>query len=143
MVTSMVSWFAPTGSKQLGHMQSRAFDMPIMASPRTRTFKGRVVVLHDRSSGSSSEMFAAALRDLGGARLIGANTAGAVLPSAFDPLPNGDVLQYIIANYETVNGIELEGDGVAPDQSAPTGRTQDPLDDECILAALDWIYQGS
>lgn len=140
MASAMMSWFVPGEQRTVGSMVSRDSNLEFTLPRRVHYFGGRVAVLIDGASGSSSEIFAAGLRDLGGARLFGKTTAGAVLPSAFDPLPNGDHLQYIVANYVTASGQVLEGVGVAPDVEARTNRTQDAFDDECVTAALEWIY---
>jgi carboxyl-terminal processing protease len=139
MTTAMISWFVEEEAV-FGTMVARDHEFDLLAFPRAETYGGRVAVLIDRGSGSSSEVFAAGMRDVAGARLFGARTTGAVLPSAFERLPNGDYLQYIIANYVTVHGDELEGDGVAPDVETDTRRTPDPLEDEALLTAIDWIY---
>ena len=79
------------------------------------------------------------MRDLAGARLFGQKTMGAVLPAAFDQLPNGDYLQYVIASYVTCNGEVLEGAGVAPDERTNAGRSRNREEDRTIQAAIEWM----
>jgi C-terminal processing protease CtpA/Prc len=55
-------------------------------------------------------------------------------------LPNGDAFQYAFANYVSVGGKALEGNGVVPDVKVPLTREallagQDPV----IDAAVRWI----
>jgi carboxyl-terminal processing protease len=114
----------------LGAMQSRDSRLEFRVNPRTVTadgrrvepFAGRVVVLTDPLSASTSEVFAAGLQDLGRAAVVGERSAGAALPSVVERLPNGDVLQYAIADFETPKGHAIEGRGVTPDVAVDLTR---------------------
>ncbi len=141
MAVAMCSWFVEEEGAVLGILETRESHLEATVQPRMDPFFGSLAVLIDGASGSSSEIFAANLRDLAGARLFGARTAGAVLPSAFDQLPNGDYLQYVVASYATGSGEILEGVGVAPDVETKTRRTEDPQEDEALQAAIRWIYE--
>ncbi len=141
MGAAMTAWFTEGEERRLGTVHSRGHSADVVVHPRPAPFGGRVAVLTDGGSGSAAEIFAAGMRDAAGARLFGQTTMGGVLPAAFDPLPNGDVLQYVVANYVTVKGTQLEGKGVVPDQETDVRRTADPFEDEAITAALDWIFQ--
>ena len=79
------------------------------------SYNGRVILLVDELSGSTSEVFAGGLQASGRAIVLGSRTAGAVLPSLLRVLPTGAALQHVIANFETPNGVVLEGRGVMPD----------------------------
>ena len=81
-------------------------------------FKGNVVVLVNGGSGSASEMCAAALKELDGARIIGSKSAGAVLVSVIPRINYNFTLQYPISDYVTVRGLRLEGNGIEPDVAA-------------------------
>ena len=86
---------------------------------------------------------AAALQDTGRAQIFGSRTAGAVLGSTVERLPNGDRFQYAISDYVSVTGRRLEGHGVIPDVAV--GLTRDALlngHDPVIDAAVEWIRQG-
>ncbi len=80
-----------------------------------KSFKGKIFILIDEMSGSSAEILAAGLQAHKRATVIGRNSAGAVLPSTQEILPNGGVLQYAIGDYKTPDGKVLEGRGVIPD----------------------------
>lgn len=80
-----------------------------------QAFKGKVIVLIDAKSASSSELFAAGLQDAGRAAVIGTRSAGAVLLSLIKPLPTGGSMLYPIADVFTPKGTRLEGRGVIPD----------------------------
>jgi carboxyl-terminal processing protease len=142
MAMGMGGWFVSDASRSLGVMTTRNGEINFVLNPRPDPYKGKVAVLIDGLSASTSEILAAGLRDQGLARLFGTRTAGAALPSAFERLPNGDGFQYAFANYTSANGEVLEGKGVAPDQEVRLARKallagKDPVLD----AAIAWIQK--
>ncbi len=144
MAMGMAGWLVGDEGHVLGTMTTRAGQIKFAVTPRAKTYGGRVAVLVDGLSASTAEILAAGLRDIGRARLFGTRTAGAALPSLILDLPDGDALQYAVANYVSAKGQELEGRGVTPDVIAPPARDallrgQDPALD----AAVAWILQGS
>lgn len=90
----------------------------IPASP-AGGFRGRLLVLIDGHTASTSEPVAWLLRQALGARLIGQRTAGAMLSSEALPLAGGYRLRLPVADYLTPNGQRLDGHGVQPDLSVP------------------------
>jgi carboxyl-terminal processing protease len=80
-----------------------------------KSFTGKVFILVDEMSGSSAEVLAGGLQSNKRAIVIGSNSAGAVLPSTTELLPNGGALQYAIGDFATPDGKVLEGKGVTPD----------------------------
>jgi carboxyl-terminal processing protease len=82
-------------------------------------FKGHIAVLVNGGSGSASEIAAAALRDDIDAPIVGSKSAGAVLVSIMNQMPDGFMLQFPITDFVTVNGVRLEGTGVTPIVDAP------------------------
>ena len=139
MATALTAWFVADDGLFAGTTISRDSVIKSFVHPRARTFEGKVAVLIDQRSGSAAEIFAATMRDLAGARLFGRNTMGAVLPAAFDQLPNGDYLQYVIANYVTCKGEVLEGAGVKPDEQTNARRSRNREEDRTIQAAIEWM----
>lgn len=99
----------------LGSMTSRAGVMNLIGYPQPEPFLGRIVVLTDHGSASTSEMFAAGIKETGRGKVIGGRTAGAILLSVFDPLPTGYIFQYAISDYRSPNNVLIEGRGVEPD----------------------------
>lgn len=93
---------------------------------RVPRFKGNVVVLVNRFSGSASEIAAAALREGIGAKVVGSKSAGAVLVSVIVPATNGFMLQYPLMDYISAKGIRLEGNGVLPDVEAEEPKIRLP-----------------
>ena len=99
----------------LGSMRSRGGSMEFIAFPQDNAFSGKVVILTDHGTGSTSEVFAAGMQETGRATLIGETSAGAVLPSVFEKLPTGYLFQYAISDYRSPHNILIEGRGVIPD----------------------------
>lgn len=99
----------------LGSMRTRGGSMEFVAFPQADPFTGRIVVLTDHGTASTSEVFAAGMQETGRATLVGETSAGAVLPSVFEKLPTGHLFQYAISDYRSPNNILIEGRGVIPD----------------------------
>ena len=103
-------------------------------------FTGPLVILADETTGSCSEIFAGGMQALGRARVIGGQTAGAALPGNLTELPNGDYLLHAVADFITVRGESMEGDGVIPDEVVPLVREDLRRGrDGALDAAADWI----
>jgi carboxyl-terminal processing protease len=99
-----------------------------------------VAILVDELSMSASEVLAQGLRDAGRARVFGRPSAGAVLASTVERLPNGDALQYPTARFEFPSGAVVEGAGVVPDEEVrPTRETLLAGRDVVLDAAVAWI----
>jgi len=132
----------------LGTMRLRGATMRYVANPIRVTragepltpFKGRVAVLVDELSASTTEILAAALQRLGRARVFGGPSAGQALPAVVTKLPNGDRLMYVIGDFAGPDGVRLEGAGVNPDVSTPLSRSVLLAGrDSALDAAVLWI----
>ncbi len=145
MAPGMINWLISEKDLTLGAMKMRdeargPFDIPFVLNPRRKSYTGKVAVLIDELSISNAEIFAAGLKDIGRATIFGTRSAGLVLPSTVDRLPNGDGFQYAFASYTTGGGYSLEGQGAVPDveiQNTRQGLLQGR--DEVLQSALDWI----
>jgi carboxyl-terminal processing protease len=140
MAVGVGNWFISKPKLQLGTMITRQGDYRFVLNPRIKTYSGPLAILVDGMSGSTSEILAGGLKDLGRARIFGTRSMAAALPSVIDRLPNGDGFQYAIANYISVGGKPLEGEGVVPDVVVPLNRSallegHDPV----LEAATAWI----
>jgi carboxyl-terminal processing protease len=114
------------------HFNARGEPVPIYA--------GALAILVDRMSISTSEIFAAAMQDLGRARVFGDSTPGQALPATLAKLPSGDVMMHVIADFRSAGGGRLEGKGVAPDEHVPLRRSDLVAGNDAQLqAALRWI----
>jgi carboxyl-terminal processing protease len=121
-------------------MTMREGSLNVAVRPRAQAFTGRVAILVDGMTASCGEVFAAGLQDLGRARIFGSRTAGAVLASAIERLPNGDALQFVVADYVSHGGRRLEGVGVVLDVEAPWDRASLLAGKDAALErALEWI----
>jgi carboxyl-terminal processing protease len=106
----------------LGTMTMRSGYTRFFVNPQANPYLGPVVILTDGSSGSTSEIFAGGLQELGRAVVVGERTAGAALPSYFQKLPTGALFQFAIADFKTPKGMLIEGRGVAPDVEVKMNR---------------------
>ena len=132
----------------LGTMQTRQTKLVFNVNPRTVTddgrkvdvFRGRLAILVDELTGSTSETFAGSLQGLGRAQIVGRQTMGQALPAMTKRLALGDVMIYAIGDYRTAAGKALEGAGVIPDISIPLSRGALAAGrDEAMEAALRWV----
>jgi carboxyl-terminal processing protease len=112
-----------TEGGSLGKLQFRDFAQEFNVEPNPQAFTGKVAILVDEGTASTSEIFAAGLRDLGRAAVIGGGpSAGAALPSVIEEIPGGGVLQYVVGDYRSPRGTVVEGVGVLPDVTVPETR---------------------
>lgn len=107
----------------LGTLQFRDFKQEFNVEGNPLGFTGKVAILVDEGTASTSEIFAAGLRDLGRVTIFGGRaSAGAALPSVIDELPGGAILQYVVGDYRSPEGTVVEGVGVVPDVLVPETR---------------------
>jgi carboxyl-terminal processing protease len=129
-MTDIASLFLPAGTK-LGRFTDRVGRVQLEPQTRARmlsaadvltSFRGALVVLTSGRTASASEVFVAALRERGRARIVGESTCGCVLGiRRRHALPDGGVLEISEVDFRTASGARLEGSGLAPDeQVAPT-----------------------
>jgi carboxyl-terminal processing protease len=142
MAMGLSGYFVSEPNQQLGTMYARGVPLKFFINPRAPHFEGKLAILVDGLSASTSEIFAGGLQDLHRARIFGTHTAGAALPSVIEKLPNGDGFQYAIANYVSKGGKTLEGNGVTPDvEIAPDPNALRQGRDVVLEAALQWIQK--
>ncbi len=94
----------------------------LIATPKVKNFKGKIVILVDGQSASAAELFAAGMQDNHRALIVGERTSAEALPSITTPLATGAVLIYPIADFKTPNGRSVEGNGVEPDYKVSFDR---------------------
>jgi carboxyl-terminal processing protease len=147
MAMGIAGFFIGDSGLQLGEMKMRDMSQGVTTLkfavfPRAEIYAGRLALLLDEGSASTTEILAQGLHDLKRARIFGTRSAGATLPSDIIRLPDGDGFQYPTASYTSSGGRVLEGNGVIPDvevrqsrESIAAGR--DPV----IDAAVQWITE--
>ncbi len=106
----------------LGTMKTRTSEIKFAVFPQQNAYAGPVAILLDGMSGSTSEIFAAGMQELGRAVVVGERSAGACLPSHFQKLPTGAIFQFAVADFKTPKGILVEGRGVTPDTEVKWNR---------------------
>jgi len=140
MLAGMAGWFIAARGTSLGTLITRSGSLKLAVMPRPAPFGGPVAVLIDELSMSASEVLAQGLKDAGRARVFGRRSAGAVLASVVEQLPNGDGFQYPTARFEFSSGALVEGAGVMPDEVIlPTRETLLSGRDVVLDAAVQWI----
>ncbi len=147
MAMGIAGFFIDDSGRQLGEMKMRDMAQAVTTLkftvfPRAEIYAGRLALLLDEGSASTTEILAQGLQDLKRARIFGARSAGATLPSDIIRLPDGDGFQYPTASYTSSGGRVLEGNGVIPDVEVRQSREalaagRDPV----IDAAAQWIAQ--
>jgi carboxyl-terminal processing protease len=137
--------------RSLGTLRTRDSELRLIANPRlvspdgrrVSPYGGRLAILVDETSYSASEVFAGGMQAAGRARVFGAPTPGGALPALMRKLPNGDVLEYAIADFVTASGERIEGRGVAPDEPVERSRASIAAGEDAVLdAAVRWAAGG-
>ncbi len=143
MCLGMMGWLIQGEGRHLGTVLARDYKLEVLVKPRAETYTGPVAVLVDGLSGSSSEVFASGLQDLGRACIVGSRTGGAVLGCRLERLPNGDGFEYADSNYISAKrGGAVEGTGVLPDiEVKPTRKALLAGRDPVVDAAVQWIVE--
>ena len=135
-------------AETLGTMRLREATMRYVANPvrvsrsgePMQPFQGRVAIVVDELSASTTEILAVAMQRLGRARVFGTPSAGQALPALMTKLPNGDRLMYVIGDFAGPGGNRVEGAGVLPDEPVPLSRGALLAGrDEALEAAVRWI----
>ena len=80
-----------------------------------------LAVLVNEETASAAELLAAALRDAGRAKLVGARTFGKASVQSFFEIPErpGDTVKITTAHYYTPSGALIHGRGIEPDLPVP------------------------
>ncbi|NMO16087.1 PDZ domain-containing protein [Pyxidicoccus fallax] len=109
---------------------------------RATTWRKPVVLLVNGNSRSGKEMVAFAFKKHKRGTLVGQRTAGAVLAGAPIRLSSGDLLYLAVSDVE-VDGVRLEGSGVAVDvevpDALPYAAGKDPQLDKALGVAASAV----
>ncbi len=87
----------------------------------------KVVVLIDGGSASASEILAGALKDLGGAKIVGEKSFGKGSVQELIALDDGSSLKVTVAKWFTPNGVNISVSGIKPDVEILTPTTTPKL----------------
>jgi carboxyl-terminal processing protease len=115
-------------------------ELIVKASGSQSAYRGRVFVLIDGRSGSSAEVFAAAIQETGRGIIVGRTSKGGVLGAMHYKLPNSIDLHVPLYDFHTAKGVRLEGRGVIPNeavtQTAKDFREDRDVDLERVIQLL-------
>lgn len=125
----------------LGSMKTRTGQTPVLVIPQRRPYTGPLAILIDGSTQSAAEVFASGMQETHRAVVIGDISAGNTLPSGILKLPTGALFQYAIGNYQSPDGIFLEGRGVIPDWIVKLNRRGLLRGDPQLTAAVTKLRQ--
>ena len=125
----------------LGSMKTRTGQSPVLVTPQRSPYSGPLAILIDGSTQSAAEIFAAGMQETHRAMVIGDTSAGNTLPSGILKLPTGALFQYAFGNYQSPDGIFLEGRGVIPDWIVKLNRRALLRGDPQLNAAIAKLRQ--
>jgi C-terminal processing protease CtpA/Prc len=122
-VSECLALFAPRGGPVFRAVSRHPGYARIFTAQAPGPFAGiRTVLLTDAATVSRGELFAAALREWGGAAVVGETTGGNVSATRGFKLRNGGALRLTVARLQTPGGLDLEGRGLVPDVAAAAQR---------------------
>ncbi len=124
---AMSSYFLENGSVVL--QQEHADGSIELTKTKGNPYDFNVVLLVNENSASCSEVFAAALREHNGVKIVGTTTYGKGTVQVVQAFSNGSALKYTTAAWLTPNGVSINGEGIHPDVEVF-------LDDALYLTAL-------
>lgn len=90
-------------------------DEKVVKSSNLNPTDIEVVLLVNENSASATEIFAAALKDNGRAKIIGKTTFGKGIMQQIFPINSGGVLKITIEEFKTPNGNKINHVGISPD----------------------------
>jgi carboxyl-terminal processing protease len=105
-------------------------------------YRGRILVLTDRNTGSAAEVFASAVQESGRGIVVGQRSKGGVLGATHYKLPNGFDLHVALMDYHTVKGVRLEGRGVIPDVAVDLTIKDFREDRDAVLDRVRQLLQS-
>jgi carboxyl-terminal processing protease len=108
----------------LGSIVYREFtnSLTTTASLGVKPFAGKLIILTDEGTASTSEIFAAGMQEAKRAQIVGDTSAGEALGSVIEQLPGGAMIQIPVADFRTPKGVSVEGRGVQPDRRVTETR---------------------
>jgi len=100
-------------------------------------FNGPVAVIVDRLSASASEIFAAAIQDLGRGVVVGGRTFGKGTVQSLVDLGEGE-LKMTSAKFYRISGASTQNRGMIPDILFPPVYASDEIGESSLETALPW-----
>lgn len=112
-VTSMLDLFIEK-DKVIYKMQTQRGVMEYKTTSNSKK-DYNIVILIDQNSASASEIMAAAMKEIYGAKLVGTTTYGKGTVQTTSDLSNGTMIKYTIEKWLTPEGKCIDGEGIKPD----------------------------
>ena len=106
------------------------------------------VVLMNRNTASAAELFTAALKDYGVVTTVGENSFGKGIMQSIVSLRDGSALKLTTAYYQSPNGKNYDGKGLAPDIEADPGDDyiiksfELDMDDPTVSAGINALKEN-
>ncbi len=128
--------FLPRGKIVLEEVKRNRGKESILSEGPGNFANEKIVILINKGSASASEIFAGALRDNLGTKLIGEKSFGKGSVQQTFTL-NGNLLKLTIAYWLTPKGIKIEGNGLKPDIEVKDN--EETKEDEVLNKAVEVI----
>ena len=112
--------------KQTAKKQANIYKMEISGTG-DKAYKGKVVILINEESYSTTEALAAAFKESGRGILIGKKTGGQMLARNDFPIDNHWLLVIPVQDFRTCQGVKVEGVGVSPDIEVEEKNSEDAI----------------
>ncbi len=134
----MSELFLPRGRTILKEVKKGEKIKSILSEGPGLLAKEKVVILINKGSASASEIFAGALRDNLGIKLIGEKSYGKGSVQQTFTL-NGNLLKLTVAYWLTPNGTKIEGNGLKPDIEVQEPEEKEEGKDPVLDKAIEII----
>jgi carboxyl-terminal processing protease len=124
------SFFLPAG-EEFAYFQKKGEPKAILDVPQIPEkfhYTGPMVILIDKGSGSSSELFSGVLQKRGRAILMGQNSAGQVMLKSMFPLDDGSMVLLITARGHHPDGETFSFQGLQPERLVKPEENIDLID---------------
>lgn len=135
--------FLPRGKIILKEKERSMREKSVFSSGPGVLAKEKVIILINKGSASASEIFASALRDNLGIKLIGEKSFGkGSVQKIFNVSSNSgekNILKLTIAYWLTPKGVKLEGNGLVPDVEVKDTLLESTTTDAILDKAIELI----
>lgn len=135
----LAGWFVNRGDVVVREKFRGGDEQPLLANGNSALAQLPVVVVVNEGSASASEILAGALRDIRGAKLVGAKTFGKGSVQEIEYLKDGATVKVTIAEWLTPAGTVIDGEGLTPDYEVK--ESDEEGNDPQLEKALELMWQ--
>lgn len=125
-----ISGFFLEPGEEFAYFQRRGYppsNLDVPELPEGYHYRGDMVILIDKQSGSASELFSGVLQKRGRAELMGENSAGQVFLKSMFFLSDQSMVLLVTARGHHPDGTVFSFDGLTPDVAVADGEKADGL----------------